>query len=134
MDYPEHTGHTPTPDMAPDLGEVQQVEDPSVHLVPVEVCGPIEARELPTKRLSARTVPVGTSAGVKLLSVDPRRKFATIIGRTQDLRIGATQSEAQMTGAWLPGVVPLQVTTVAELWAIGDGASTDVSVIEEYWA
>jgi hypothetical protein len=84
--------------------------------------------------MSPRTVPVTTTAGAKLLSADPRRKFATIIGRTQDIRIGVTQSQALLNGAWIPGVVPFVVTAVSELWAVGDGADTDVSVIEEYFA
>jgi hypothetical protein len=126
--------HVPTPDMAPDLDEVQQVEDPSRHLVPVEICGPVEARELPSKRFAARTVNVGTSAGVRLLSADPRRKFATIIARTQDILIGANQAQAQLNGAWVPGVVPFVITSVTEVWAVGSGAATDVSVIEEYFA
>jgi hypothetical protein len=120
--------------MEPDLDEVQQVQEDEKYVIPVEVCGPIEARELPSKRVSARTVVVGTAAGVKLLSTDPRRKFATIIARTQDILVGATQSQAQLSGAWVPGSLPFVVTSVAELWAIGDGAETNVSVIEEYWA
>jgi hypothetical protein len=120
--------------MAPDLDSVQQVEDYDAHIVPVKICEPTDVRELPSKRLAPRTVTVDTVAGAKLLSADPRRKFATIIARTQDIRIGATQSQAQLSGAWIPGVVPFMVSSVGELWAVGDGASTDVSVIEEYWA
>lgn len=136
MEYVEHNEeHMSTQDMAPDLDVVQQAEDyDKLHLIPVKVCEPTEVRELPSKRVSARTVPVITTAGIKLLSADPRRKFATILARSQDIRIGSSQSAAQLTGAWVPGVVPLQITTVAELWAVGDTAATDVSVIEEYWA
>lgn len=126
--------HVPTPDMEPDLKEVQQVEDDSSHVIPVKICEPAEVRELPSKRIATRTVTVGSTAGAKLLSADPRRKFATIIPRTQDILIGASQSQAQLNGAWLPSVVPFVISSVSELWAMGDGASTDVSVIEEYWA
>jgi hypothetical protein len=128
------TTHVPTPEMQPDLDDVLQVEDVDTHVIPVKVGEPVETRELPSKRFSARTVPVGTAAGSKLLANDPRRKFATIIAKTQDIRIGSTQAEAQLSGAWVPGIVPFLITSVAEIWAIGDGASTDVSVIEEYWA
>jgi hypothetical protein len=120
--------------MEPDLKEVQQVEADETYVIPVKVCEPTEVRELPSKRIATRTVVVGATAGVKLLSADPRRKSATIIGRTQDLLIGATQSQAQLTGAWIPGVVPFAITSMSELWAVGDGAETNVSVIEEYWA
>ena len=128
------TPHVPTPDMEPDLEEVQQVQDYDTHVIPVKVCEPTEVRELPSKRFAARTVPVSGTAGTRLLSHDPRRKFATIIGRTQDLVIGATQAQAQLNGSWIPGVVPFVITSVAEVWAKGDGDATDVSVIEEYWA
>jgi hypothetical protein len=120
--------------MQPDLDDVLQTENVDPHLVPVKVCEPVESRELPSKRVSTRTVPVGTAAGVKLLSADPRRKFATIIGRTQDLLIGANQAQAQLSGSWIPGSVPFIISTVAEVWATGDGGATDVSVIEEYYA
>lgn len=129
-----NTRHTPTPDMQPDLGDVLQEEAPELGVVPVKICEPVEARELPSKRLGPRTVPLGSTVASKLLSRDPRRKSATIIARTQDILIGANQSQAQLSGAWVPGVVPLVITAEAELWAIGDGASTDVTVIEEYWA
>lgn len=126
--------HTPTPDMQPDLNDVLQVEDVDLQLVPTKVCEPVETRELPSKRFSARTVPVSTLAGSRLLSADPRRKFATIIAKSQDIRIGATQAESMLSGAWVPGVVPFVITAVGEVWAVGDGADTDVSVIEEYFA
>lgn len=79
-------------------------------------------------------MPVITTAGVKLLSADPRRKTATIIARTQDIQIGANQAQSQLNGAWIPGVVPFVITSVGEVWAIGVGGNTDVSVIEEYFA
>jgi hypothetical protein len=120
--------------MEADLNEVQQVEDDSAHIIPVKICEPVESRELPTKRIAPRTVPVTSTAGSKLLSADPRRKFATIIARTQDIIIGANQSQAQLAGAWIPGILPLRIETVGELWAMGSGGNTDVSVIEEYWA
>ena len=126
--------HTPSPDMAPSLDEVLQTDVDDLHVIPVKLCEPTEVRELPSKRISTRTVPLTATAGNKLLSADPRRKFATIIARTSDIRIGSSQAEAQLTGSWIPSTVPFPVTSKAELWAMGDGASTDVSVIEEYWA
>lgn len=126
--------HVPTSDMEPDLNEVQQVDKGELHVIPVQIAEPVESRELPSKRIAPRTVPVSATVGTKLLSADPRRKFATIIARTDDLLIGANQAQAQISGSWVPGVLPLVVTTVAELWAIGDGSATDVTVIEEYWA
>jgi hypothetical protein len=127
------TAHVSTADMQPDLDSVLQVED-EPHVVPTKVCEPVDTRELPAKRMSPRTVSVTTTAGAKLLSADPRRKSATIVARSQDIRIGVTQSQALLNGAWFPGVVPFVSTAVTELWAVGDGADTDVSVIEEYFA
>jgi hypothetical protein len=134
MTYDDHDQYVPTPGMQPDLDEVLQVENVETHLVPVKISEPVEVRELPSKRMSMRTVSVGTTAGVKVLSADPRRKTATLIPRTSDILVGASQAQAQLNGAWLPGVVPFVVSSVAEVWAVGNGATTDVSVIEEYWA
>jgi hypothetical protein len=122
--------------MQPDLDEVLQTENVEPHLVPVKLCEPAEVRELPTKRIAPRTVSVNTVAGAKLLSADPRRKGALIIARTQDILIGANQSGSQLNGAWVPKTVILPITSVAEVWAVADGVgvTTDVSVIEEYWA
>jgi hypothetical protein len=120
--------------MEPSLTEVQQVEVDDKFVVPTKLCEPAEVRELPSKRIASRTVTVTATEGAKLLSVDPRRKFATIIARSDDIMIGATQSQAMLTGAWVPGVVPLVVSSVSELWAMADSITTDVSVIEEYWA
>lgn len=125
--------HIPTPDMDPSLNEVQQVDETD-HVIPVFIKGPVETRELPSKRTNPRTVDVLDIAGSKLLSADPRRKFATIIARTNDIRIGATQSASMLTGSWLPNVVPFVVYGTGELWASGEGGDTEVSVIEEYWA
>lgn len=133
MKVTDESKHVDTRDMEPDLDEVQQAEAP-LTAVPVEISGPVETRELPTKRIAPRTVAVGTVAASKLLGADPRRKFATIIGRTQDILIGANQAQAKLSGAWMPGVVPYVTYTQSELWGIGDGADTDVTVIEEYWA
>lgn len=133
-DYAPQGTHTSTQDMQPDLEEVLQTEDIALQHIPVDVCGPVETRELPSKRLSARTVTVGTVAAAKVLSADPRRKFATIIARTSDILIGSNQSGALLSGAWVPGSVPFVITTVSEVWAVGDGDATDVSVIEEYFA
>lgn len=129
----EENKHVDTRDMEPDLDEVQQAEAP-LTAVPVDVSGPVETRELPTKRIAPRTVALGTTAASKLLSADPRRKFATIISRTDDILIGANQSQAKLSGAWVPSAIQFVTYTQSELWGIGDGTDTDVSVIEEYWA
>lgn len=126
--------HMPLQDMEPDLAEVQQVEPPDIATVPVRIEGPIESRELPSKRIATRTVAVSATVGSMLLSHDPRRKSATIVARSQDILIGASQAQSQLNGAWWPGVIPFVITSVTEVWAIGDGGNTDVSIVEEYWA
>lgn len=133
MEY-ETEGHISTQGMEPSLNEVQQVEEGQAYILPVKICEPTETRELPSKRVATRTVPILGTAASKVLSADPRRKVATIIGRTSDIMLGSTQAQAQLNGAWIPGVVPFVISSVGEVWAMGDGGSTDVSVIEEYWA
>lgn len=128
------TGHVPTPEMQPDLDDILQVEDVETHLVPVKISEPVETRELPSKRISLRTVPVSATAGTQILSDDPRRKHARIIAKDQDITLGATQAQAQLNGAWAPKLQYLPLNCVSEVWAMGVGGITDVSVIEEYWA
>lgn len=126
--------HIPTPDMEPSLNEVQQVEEPEGYVLPVKICEPTEVRELPSKRIGPHTVTVGATVGVKLIADDPRRKRVTLIARTQDINIGSTQAQSQLAGAWVPSEIPVVFDTRAELWAISITETTDVSVIEEYWA
>lgn len=127
--------HLSTTVMKPDLNEVLQVDvETELHVIPVSLDEPVETRELPSKRISPRTVTLDFTVAGLILSRDPRRKQATIIARTQDILIGASQAGAALSGAWVPGTIPLVVTAVSELWGLGNGAATDVTVIEEYWA
>lgn len=126
------TTHVPTQDMQPDLDEVQQVTED--HVIPVTVSGPVETRELPARPTNPRTVAVVSGVGAKLVAADPRRKFVTIIARTNDIRIGGTQSASILGGSWIPNVVPFVIHGTGDLWASGDGGDTDVTVVEEYWA
>lgn len=131
----EITGHLPSQDMKPDLNEVLQLDvPPELTVIPVTIAEPVESRELPSKRIAPRTVPLLTNAASQLLSRDPRRKRATLIARTGDIRIGANQSQAQLNGGWLPDLTFITIATEAEVWGIADTVATDVTVIEEYWA
>lgn len=120
--------------MEPSINEVQQVEGDTGYVLPVKVCEPTETRELPSKRVGPHMTNVGATVGVKLIADDPRRKRVTIIAREQDILIGATQAQAQLAGAWVPSGTPVQLDTRAELWALSVTETTDISIIEEYWA
>lgn len=125
--------HVSTQEMQPDLDEVQQV-DATDHVIPVSVSGPVETRELPSRPTNPRTVSVVSGVGSKLVAADPRRKFVTIIARTNDIRIASSQSGSTLGGSWIPNVVPFVIHGSGDLWASGEGGNTDVTVIEEYWA
>ena len=129
-----HDTHDSTQDMVPDLESVLQVEAEDNHVIAVKVCEPVDVRELPTGRISLRAMFVSTAVGTKLLSDDPRRKKASIIAKTNDIRIGSTQAASTLTGVWVPNGQQLTVTASGELWACGTVDNTEVSVIEEYWA
>jgi hypothetical protein len=125
-------------DLIADTADIIQVEPDPLQSIPVHVQGPVETRELPSKRIAFRTVPVpvavvGVTPSQKLVAADPRRIRVTLIPRTADIYVGTSQATAVSGGAWFPSVVPMQFATNQELWASGT-AATDVTVIEEFWA
>jgi hypothetical protein len=121
----------------PDVVEVQQGEHtggPDVP-VPVEVVGAVRVDELPTRSGGIFTRNV-TTAGIRLIGDDPRRKLATVVPVDSDIRLGHTQAEAVMDGAgavW-PASVPFVYSSSDELWVAAVAGDTAVSVIVEHWA
>lgn len=108
-------------------------ETAAVPPLPVTTVDPVQTRELPAKHTAYFTVgSVGTAAGVRLVPHDPRRKSVTVLALDQDVVLGGTQAAA-LSGAQWPANVPFVSTSVGEMWATSVTATTDVSVIAEYW-
>lgn len=126
-------GQLPEFDQAP--GEILQQQDEPAELMPtlpVVVEGTARTQEVPARSGPCYTAEVGTTAE-KILGRDPRRKSATIIAISQDVRIGTTQASAQ-SGARIPAVVPFVLGAMDEYWAAAVTGTTDISIITEQWA
>lgn len=125
-----------TPDFVAEPGEILQEEIPEAPLTPIPttVESTVRVQELPAKKTTFYTAAsVGTTVGVQLLGRDPRRKQATIIGLSQDIRLGSTQAEA-VSGGRVPAVVPIVIGSMGEIWATAVSSTTDITVIAEYWS
>ena len=128
--------------VSPDPDEIVQDEDPyevgEPRPVAVTVCGPTEVRELPAAgHPGYKTDTVGTAVGVRLLSLEPRRKYATVVSWDSDLWLSSSQAGAQARAGgamrW-PAAVPYVVGHMHEVWAVAEDATTPVSVESVYWS
>lgn len=128
-------------DVTPDPDEIVQAEedDYAARPVGVTVCGPVQTREVPAaghpgyQTASA----VGTAVGVRLLALEPRRKYATLIALDQDIWIATSQAGAQAGagGAMrIPAVVPYVIGHMHEVWACAVTGSTDISIETVNWS
>lgn len=127
-------------DTTPDPDEIVQAEeqyDPT-RPINVQVCGPVETRELPAVRAGYKTEQaVGATVAVKLLPFEPRRKEAYIVALSQDVWISSSQAGA-MAGAGgalrIPAVVPWRIGNLDEVWACAVTGTTDIGVQADYWS
>lgn len=140
-----------TTHMQPELAEVLREEPTPMTTVPVDIKGPIQTRKMPTESGGFSTFVLPTTGGaVKILDADPRRADAILIvadvaGASRGATIGQKQSEAaEDIGFNIPlygtGVStayvhpPITITSKGELWAIANGATCRISVLNEQWA
>jgi hypothetical protein len=127
--------------VTPDPEEIVQAEEPydPARPIPMQVCGPVQTRELPAAGYPGYKTEagVGTALGVKVLAMEPRRKFATITALSQDIWISSSQAGAQagVGGAmrW-PALVPYVVHHLHEVWVCAVVGTTDVSVETVNWS
>lgn len=114
--------------------DVFQSDEPAA-AVPVEVVGTVRTEEMPTRTTGFRTFNVTPTGAQQILDNDPRRKSATIIPLTDDIRIAGDQSSAvSPAGTLLPLGMPLVLTSSDAIWAASVLAATDISVFFELWA
>jgi hypothetical protein len=125
--------------ITPDPEEIVQAEDDyGARPIQVEVCGPTEVRELPASGYPGyKTDVVGTAVAVRILAMEPRRKYATLLASDGDLWISSTQAGAQAGagGAMrIPAVVPYVIGHVHEVWACAVSGTTSVGVESVNWS
>lgn len=127
--------------ITPDPDEIVQAEDEydDARPVSVAVSGPVQTREMPAAGYPGyRTeTAVGTAIGVKALSLEPRRKSATITALTQDIWISVSQAGAQAGAGgamrW-PALIPKPINHMHEVWVCAVSGTTDVSIETENWS
>jgi hypothetical protein len=123
----------------PDVGEVVQYEPEAGPSGPVAVMvtGPVQTREVPAAGYPGyRTETVG-AVGVRLLSLEPRRKAATILALDGDVWLATSQAGAQAGAGgamrW-PGGVPYVCQHMHEVWACAVSGTVTVGVETVQWA
>lgn len=127
-------------DYTPDPETIAQAEEdyspPSP--VGVVVCGPVQTREVPAAGYPGyRTESVGPTVGVRLLALEPRRKYAVVTCLTSDLWISSSQAGAQMGAGGakrIPAMVPYPINHLHELWACTVSGTHDVGVETVNWS
>jgi hypothetical protein len=126
--------------LTPDPTEIVQSEEdvPVLQPLPTYVCGPVEVRELPGIRPGYFTVPnVGTAVGIRLLTLEPRRKAAVLVPIDQDIWISTSQAGAQSGAAGamrIPVNVRFPIDHMDEIWACAVTSTASVGVATTYWS
>lgn len=128
-------------DVTPGPGEIVQAEEEEFNARPVgvTVSGPVQTREVPASgHPGYQTVSaVGTTVAVRLLALEPRRKYATLLAHDQDMWIATSQAGAQAGagGAMrIPAVVPFVIGHMHEVWACAVTGTTDIGVETVNWS
>lgn len=126
---------TPTPD------EIVQNEPAPYDLkpIPVEVCGPVETRELPAVGRPGYFTASGvtTTLAVRVLPMEPRRKYAVLLSADQDLWISTSQAGAQSGSAGamrVPAVIPYPIHHMHEVWVCAVAGTASVGVETVAWS
>jgi hypothetical protein len=133
-------------ELQPDEIEVLQAEqdgpEPTVRTVVAHIEAPVRTQDLPRKSASSRTYTVGVlgqngaTTAKRVLSAQPRRALARLLSTGQSMWVAFSQNSTQQTdqmALWPAGTV-LQITTDTEVWVASTTATTQVSVIAEFWA
>lgn len=103
--------------------------------IPVEVVAPVQVQEAPSISGGMFTRSIDTT-GRRLLPTEPRRKTATIMPLSADVRFGTTQAEAASAGAGVvwPGNVPYVYGASSELWVAAVTGTVSVGVAVEHFS
>lgn len=126
--------------ITPDPEEIVQYEAPDEPARPVDVNvrGPVQTRELPAGGYPGyRTESVGPTVGVRLLALEPRRKYAVINSLTSDLWISNSQAGAQAGaggGMRIAAALPYTIGHMHEVWAVTVSGTADVGVETVNWS
>jgi hypothetical protein len=129
----------PVPDTEPTPDEVLQHEPATAQKiapVPVVVEGPIRAQLPPAASWAAFSVGLNNAAPTLILSQNPKRKRAVFISNGGASWLGQSASRVKPDGFRLPDSADgfsLEITHGDDVWAMSDGATSDLRVSDEYW-
>lgn len=128
-------------DFTSDPADIVQDEPDAYETRPVavEVCGPVQTREMPAiGQPGYFTAPaIGTTLGVRVLPMEPRRKYAILLPVDQDVWLATSQAGAQSGAAGamrVPASIPYPIHHMHEVWACAVAGTTDVGVETVAWS
>lgn len=135
-----------------DEGQVDQLliqeELHEPQAVPVSIQGVVDIRLLAARGAGMRSYNLSTTQAVKVAGHDPRRRFLKLncvdfTGTSHGVRLGQSANEAMSPQAFILPVfqvggstatsVPLELSSINELWAVADTAACTLAVISENW-
>lgn len=127
-------------DITADPSTIVQAEEPYDPATPVNVtvCGPVQTREVPALAPPGYSTLIGVTStfGVRALSMEPRRKYATLVA-AQAIYIATSQAGAQSGasgGMQWPALIPYPVRHAHEVWVCAVTGPTDVGVETVNWS
>lgn len=100
--------------------------------VPVTIPGPVRVQQLPSPVWSMVSYAGVTTAAIQILSGEPRRRKATVLGGAA-IRVGQSGAQADAQAAPWPANIPLEMTHDGEVWARADTGTVNIMVLVEYW-
>jgi hypothetical protein len=115
------------PELEPDLRDVLQVEAP-LAAMPVRIEGPVRVQELPARDRTARTISVGDTAFVQLLTADPYRKVATVQAFDQDVYLSYAP-ETQVGDPTVQRVAEGTLITITARTYVGVASVTGTAIV-----
>lgn len=119
--------------MEPTVPDLLQDEMADIPAAPVQHVGPVRVQELPSTTWSAMRYAVTSTEAVKIADGNQSRR-KVLLRAYAPVFIGRDMANAQNTGYKLQNEDgPLLLTHQEPIWARAEAASTEISVIQEYW-
>ena len=116
--------------------------------VPVLIDSPVETRLMAARTAGLRSYDLSTTTAQRVATHDPRRRFLKInavdfTGTSHGVRLGQTANEALSPHAYILPVfqvggttatsIPIEFSSITELWAVADTSACTLAVLTENW-
>ncbi len=112
----------------------QEVSVPS-GAIDVHVVRAVRTKELPAKSAGLQTYDLDALTPQRVLLNDARRGRSTMIGYSQNIQFGLSESQCRnlSTSFLWPNLLPLVWSNTSELWAMAATSTATLSVLYEMW-